>query len=124
MKYKLRAFFSGRNGMDDLGKALLWGALIMMILSTLLGNNILYGMALGLLCYVYVRAFSRNIERCKRQNAKYLSWRNLWKLRFQQRKTHKFYRCPQCKQQLRVPKGKGRISITCRNCGEHFEKKT
>lgn len=124
MKYRLRAFFSGRNGIDDLGKTLLWGALIIMIISTLLGLGILYSVALVLLCYVYIRAFSRNLERCQRQNAKYLSWRNFRKLRFQQRKTHKFYRCPKCKQQLRVPKGKGRISITCRSCGERFEKKT
>lgn len=124
MKYRLRTFFSGRNGIDNLGKTLLWGALIIMILSTLLGLGILYSVALVLLCYVYIRAFSRNLERCQRQNAKYLSWRNFRKLRFQQRKTHKFYRCPKCKQQLRVPKGKGRISITCRSCGERFEKKT
>lgn len=124
MKYKLRAFFSGRNGVDDLGKTLLWGALIIMILSGLLGITFLNSVALVLLCYVYIRAFSRNLEKCQRQNAAYLSWRNFQKLRVQQRKTHKFYRCPQCRQPLRVPKGKGRISITCRNCGTCFEKKT
>ena len=124
MKYKLRAFFSGRNGIDDLGRALLWGALVIMVLSSLLGITFLYSMSLVLFCYVYIRAFSRNLEKCRQQNEKYLSWRDFRRLRFQQRKTHKFYRCPKCKQPLRVPKGKGRISITCRNCGEHFEKKT
>ena len=124
MKYKLRAFLSGRNGIDDLGRTLLWGALVIMVLSSLLGITFLYSMSLVLFCYVYIRAFSRNLEKCRRQNAKYLSWRDFRRLRFQQRKTYKFYRCPKCKQQLRVPKGKGRLSITCRNCGEHFEKKT
>lgn len=124
MKYRLRAFFSGRNGVDDLGKTLLWGALIVMVLSSLLGSNFLYSAALVLLCYVYIRAFSRKLEKCRRQNERYLSWRNFQRLRFQQRKTHRVYRCPQCRQCLRVPKGKGRICITCRNCGEHFEKKT
>lgn len=124
MKYKLHAFFSGRNGIDDLGRALLWGALVIMVLSSLLGITFVYSMSLVLFCYVYIRAFSRNLEKCQRQNEKYLSWRDFRRLRFQQRKTHKFYRCPKCKQPLRVPKGKGRISITCRNCGEHFEKKT
>ena len=124
MKYKLRAFFSGRNGIDDLGRALLWGGLVIMVLSSLLGITFLYSMSLVLFCYVYIRAFSRNLEKCRQQNEKYLSWRDFRRLRFQQRKTHKFYRCPKCKQPLRVPKGKGRISITCRNCGEHFEKKT
>lgn len=124
MKYKLRAFFSGRNGIDDLGKTILWGALIIMVVSTLLGLGLLYIVGMVLLCYVYIRAFSRNLEKCRRQNAKYLSWRNFRKQRFQQRKTHKFYRCAKCKQKLRVPKGKGRLSITCPNCGERFEKKT
>lgn len=124
MKYKFRAFFNGRNGIDDLGKMLLWTSLIIMVLSSLLGITFLYSAALVLLCYVYIRAFSRNLEKCQRQNEKYLSWRNFRKLRFQQRKTHRFYRCPKCKQQLRVPKGKGKICITCRNCGERFEKKT
>lgn len=124
MKYKLSAFFSGRNGIDDLGKTLLWGTLIIMILSALLGFTFLYRAALVPLCYVYIRAFSRNLEKCQMQNAKYLAWRNFRKLRFQQRKTHRFYRCPKCKQVLRVPKGKGRITITCRNCEERFEKKT
>lgn len=124
MKYKLQAFFSNRNGIDDLGRIILWIALGVMILSTLLGITFLYYAALILLCYGYIRAFSRNLERCQRQNAKYLAWRNFLKLRFRQRKTHKFYRCRKCKQKLRVPKGKGKICITCPNCGEHFEKRT
>lgn len=109
MKYKLRAFFSGRNGIDDLGRTLLWGALVLMVLSSLLGITFLYSMSLVLFCYVYIRAFSRNLEKCRKQNEKYLSWRDFRRLRFQQRKTHKFYRCPKCKQPLRVPKGKGRV---------------
>ncbi|WP_367926154.1 hypothetical protein, partial [uncultured Ruthenibacterium sp.] len=118
MKYKLHAFFSNRNGIDELGRTLLWGALAIMILGTLLGITFLYNAALILLLYVYIRAFSRNLEKCRRQNAKYIAWRNFLKLRFRQRKTHKFYRCRKCKQKLRVPKGKGKICITCPNCGE------
>lgn len=124
MKYKLQAFFSGRNGMDELGKVLLWGAVILMLISTLLGLTILYAVALVVLLYTWVRAFSRNLEKCQRQNEKYLSWRSFRQLRFRQHKTHKFYRCPKCRQQLRVPKGKGKISITCKSCGERFVKKT
>lgn len=37
---------------------------------------------------------------------------------------HKYFRCPNCGQMLRVPKGKGKISISCRNCGTTFQKKT
>lgn len=124
MKYKLQAFFSGRNGIDELGKALLWGAVILLLISSVLGLSILYIVSLAIFLYADIRAFSRNLEKCQKQNAAFLSRRNFRKLRFQQRKTHKFYRCPKCKQQLRVPRGKGKISITCKSCGERFVKKT
>ena len=128
MKEKLRAFFSGRNGFDQLGRALIWPALIGLLLSSLVPvewlRTVLYYLSLALLCYVYVRAFSRNVERCSAQNQRYLSWRRCRKLAFQQRKTHRFYRCPQCRQRLRVPRGKGKIRITCGKCGALFEKTT
>ena len=124
MKYKLQAFFSGRNGFGDLGRTLMWGALILMIVSTLLGLELLYLVSLAMFIYVYVRAFSRNLSKCQAQNGKFLSWKQFQNQRFQQRKTHRFYRCPKCKTYLRVPKGKGKISITCRCCGEKFVKKT
>jgi len=38
--------------------------------------------------------------------------------------THRIYKCPKCKQPLRVPRGKGKILITCQNCGNKFQKKT
>lgn len=42
----------------------------------------------------------------------------------QERKHFKFFKCPACHQKIRVPKGKGRIEITCPRCGEKFVKKT
>ena len=128
MRYKLHAFFSGRNGFDALGKTLLWPALILLVAGSAVRiawlSSMIYYLALVLLIYVYVRALSRNIERCQAQNERYIQWRNYRKLRFQQRKTYRFYSCPKCKQHLRVPKGKGRISITCSRCGSSFVKKT
>ena len=128
MRYKFHAFFSGRNGFDALGKMLLWPALILLVAGSAVRiawlSSMIYYLALALLICVYVRALSRNIERCQAQNERYIQWRNYRKLRFQQRKTYRFYSCPKCKQHLRVPKGKGRISITCSRCGSSFVKKT
>lgn len=128
MKYRLHAFFSGRNGFDALGRVILWPALVLLLASGFIGigwlSNCVYYLALVLIVYVYMRAFSRNIERCQAQNRRYLAWRNYCRLRFQQRKTHRFYSCPACKQHLRVPKGKGKINIVCKNCGRNFVKKT
>ena len=128
MKQKLYAFFSGRNGIDELSRALLWGAIVGILVCFLIPNvyvrTVLYDLALIALVYSYIRAFSRKLDKRRAQNERYLSWKNFHKLRFQQRKTHKFYRCPKCRQQLRVPKGKGKISITCKCCGERFVKTT
>ena len=49
---------------------------------------------------------------CKRQM-------NKWKYR----KTHKYLKCPQCHQYLRVPKGKGEITVTCPSCHQQFDKR-
>ena len=128
MRYRLHTFFSCRNGFDALGRTFLCLALILFVAGSMIPiallSTVSYYLALAMTFYVYLRAFSRNIEKCQAQNAKYIEWRNYHKLRFQQRKTHRFYSCPQCKQHLRVPKGRGKISITCNRCGSSFVKKT
>jgi ribosomal protein L37AE/L43A len=75
--------------------------------------------------------FSKNIPARSRENAVFMKiWyriKNLFfkeKVKFQNKKTHKFFKCPGCRKTLRVPKGKGRIYITCPKCGERFTKKT
>lgn len=128
MKYKIAAFFSGRNGFDDLAKIIMWPSLILLLVSGFIPTAWLSALLATLswvgIIYVYVRAFSKKLDKRQAENNAYLSWRNQLNQRWQQRKTHRFYRCPKCKTMLRVPKGKGKISITCRNCGKKFIKKT
>ena len=128
MKYKIAAFFSGRNGMDEFSRMLTWAALILLLVSGFIPvawlNTLLYWLSLSVLIYAYYRAFSKKLAQRRSENYAYLSWRNQLKQRWTQRKTHKFYRCPKCKTTLRVPKGKGKINITCRSCGEKFIKNT
>jgi transcription elongation factor Elf1 len=47
----------------------------------------------------------------------------LWKTMLRD-KEHRYFKCPGCGQRLRVPRGKGRISINCRSCGAAFERNT
>lgn len=128
MKYKIAAFFAGRNGMDDLSRLTLWTSLIVMLISGFLPvpwlSGILYGLGWAGLIYAYYRAFSKKLSQRQKENYAYLTLRNQKKMQWAQRKTHKFYRCPQCKTVLRVPKGKGKINIACKSCGNHFVKKT
>lgn len=128
MKQKLIAFFSHRNGMDSLAKIVFWPSLVLMLISGFVGifwlQMTLYAVSLVGVFYSYFRIFSRNLEKRRQENGAYVKRRDLAKLRFKQRKTHRFYRCPQCKAFSRVPRGRGRITVICRQCGHRFDKKS
>lgn len=128
MKYKIAAFFEGRNGLDALSKMMIWASLIVMLVGSFIPvewlQSLLAGLAWAALILGYYRVFSKKLDKRQAENDAYLSWCNRMKLRWTQRKTHKIYRCPKCKKTLRVPKGKGKISITCSCCGEKFIKKS
>lgn len=129
MKDKIRRFMMGRYGMDAFGKFLMVVVLILWILDMFLGSKILYSWALLLMIYVYYRMFSRNTAKRYQENLKYLQIKNKIISKFKgqqsqmkQRKTHHIYHCPNCKQKIRIPKGKGRICITCPKCKTEFTK--
>lgn len=80
--------------------------------------------------YAIFRMFSRNIYKRQAENQKFLritapvrEWCGK-KLRQARDKAHRYYACPKCKQTCRVPRGRGRIQITCPKCGESFIRKT
>ena len=79
--------------------------------------------------YVYFRMFSKDHQKRYQENVKFLETKNkfLKKVRsekaiMKQRKTHHIYKCPTCRQKIRIPKGKGRICITCPKCKTEFTK--
>jgi len=120
----------GRHGLDQLGLALAGLYLVLNILSGLLRSNLLS--LLSLVCGVWMiyRIFSRRLDRRRAENARFMEtvqpivrWYNVRKCR-RKDKDHCYFKCPNCGQQLRVPKGKGKIQITCRSCGASFEEKT
>lgn len=121
---------SGRYGFDQLNGFLCILSLILVVLGAWL-SGFLYWLGLALLLWCYYRIFSRNIQKRYAENMKYLSLQNQakdWlarqKLRFDQRKVYRYFKCPHCKQSIRVPRGRGRISITCPKCGTSFIKKS
>lgn len=135
----MRAWFTrlmaGRNGMDHLNRFLTVLLLILAVLSVFIRNSRLAGslsiLMLGLLIYVYVRMFSRNIYRRQQENGAYLRQRykitSAWsgaRERWAQRKDYRFFKCPSCRTRLRVPKGKGKLNIVCRKCGTSFQRRT
>ena len=136
MKERFRQFFSGRQGMDELSKVLFWSSIIAFFLSVLtagiLGgvlSTLLTTLAVFALITAFIRAFSRDLSRRETENAAYLKWLD-GKRRSAEaaknrraQKDYRFFKCPGCGQYLRVPKGKGKIHISCR-CGYTLYRKT
>lgn len=131
MGEKLRRFMMGRYGMDSLNKLIFVITLILLAVIWFFPNRIAELLFWILIVVGYFRCFSRNIPARYAENQKYLrstekirSFFRKKKYRFDQRKTYCFFKCPKCKQQVRVPKGKGKINIRCPKCGEQFVKKS
>lgn len=131
MKERFSRFMQGRYGNDELGSFTLIAMLVLMVFSVVTNWQILYSIALVLLIWSYYRMFSRNISKRYAENQKFLGWWRDVKKPFEQqiyymkqRKTHHIYTCPNCKQKIRIPKGKGKIKITCPRCKHAFIKKS
>ncbi len=131
MREKFMRFMQGRNGVDDLSKALNVVILVLLILSIFTGWGFLYAIAFLLIIYMYFRVFSKNIPKRYAENQKYRNFRydmtikwNNKKKEWAQRKVYRFYRCPICKQKVRVPRGRGKICITCPKCRTEFVKRS
>ena len=130
MKEKFQRFMLGRYGIDAFSKFLITVVLILWILDLFFVDGpFLHSWSILLIIYAYFRMFSRNTTKRYQENVKYLEIKNkvMKKIRseksqFQQRKTHHIYKCPTCRQKIRIPRGKGRICITCPKCKTEFTK--
>lgn len=129
MRERLQRFMYGRYGIDTLGKFIVGVALGICVLNLFLHSFILSILIWALLIYSYYRMFSRNLQKRYNENVKFLNFKNRIIGRFKkeqsymkQRKTHHIYKCPTCRQKIRIPKGKGRICITCPKCKTEFTK--
>ena len=131
MKEKLRQFMQGRYGADELSRFSSIVVIVLLVVSLFTRWSIFYLLGFALMIYMYFRMFSRNIAKRRAENQKFLNFRyhavvqwNKQKNQLAQRKTHRFFKCPSCKQKVRVPKGRGRICITCPKCRTEFIKKS
>ena len=131
---KLRAsfarFMSGRYGADQLSYAMVILALVMTVIGALSGLGILTLMADALLIVMFVRMFSKDRYRRAHENQVYLektqSVRRAvteWMNRVRNGKKYRYFTCPKCRARLRVPRGVGSVTITCKSCGTKFDKK-
>ena len=114
---------SGRYGNDKLNMYMLGTGVVVSLLSALFGSTSMK-LILTTVSYVFLilslaRCFSRNTYKRYQENRKFLQLLDRIKDR-----QHRYFSCPKCRQTVRVPRGKGKISITCPKCREKFIKKT
>ncbi len=130
MTSKLRYFFSSRAGFDALTLFLL---MVFFVFETALRFTRFLPLAVPtylILAFAIFRFFSKNLPRRQMENARFLAMFQGVMQWFRFRRTvrgdkeHRYFKCPNCQQPLRVPRGKGKIQVTCRTCGAQFEEKS
>lgn len=131
MREKLMRFMYGRYGVDKLSRHLVIAGLVLSFVSILFGGNILYLLSLAMFIYGYYRVFSRNhakryqeLAAYERFLAKIKKYPEKWKREMAQRKDYRIFKCPTCKQKIRIPKGRGNVEIRCPKCRTAFRKRT
>ena len=131
MKEKLARFMAGRYGVDYLGRFTIIAGLIALLLAGWTRSSLFNLLAWILIIYSYYRMFSRNVYKRTQENQWYLN--KTYKIRcffarqknmMVQRKNYHIYKCPTCKQKIRIPRGKGKIEIRCPKCSATFIKKS
>ena len=126
----IQRFMYGRYGNDQLNLFLMGLYLLLYLVFIFVRIELLYWVGFALLFITLFRMLSRNIPRRQMENARFmraagplLSWIHLRRT-IRRDKEHVYFKCPGCGQQLRVPRGKGKITVTCRGCGASFQEKS
>ena len=127
-----RRMMYGRYGSDELNLLLLILAVLVSLCNAVLSSIFTQSevfvrwispslslLMLGLLAVNLFRCFSRNIYKRQRENRRLRNFLTRLKDR-----SHRYYRCPRCRQTVRVPRGRGKINIRCPKCGNQFIKST
>lgn len=131
MKEKFYRFMQGRYGMDAFSKFLMIVGVILYFISSLIPKISLTLIPLIIVIYAYYRIFSKEHQRRYKENQWFLLQKSRFLYhvdRFKNRKhitdPNHIFKCPKCKQKLRIPKGRGKIQITCKKCQHQFIKKS
>ena len=123
LAFRFRRFMAGRYGTDRLNIIILSAGMVVALIGTFIRNPlvnlILTAVSYGLMIWALSRSFSRNTYKRFQENRKFLLFFDRLKDR-----EHRYFDCPKCRQMVRVPRGKGKIAISCPRCREKFIRKT
>ena len=121
----------GRYGTDHLSKFLMWSGLALFGLYFIIGIRLFYTLAILMMFFNIYRSYSKNFAQRRKELDAFLVYKQkfdskfaLQKRMWRERNTHRFFKCPSCKTVVRLPKGKGKIEITCPKCKTTFIKRT
>ena len=136
MRDWLSRFMMGRYGNDELNRFLFGATMVCVVVQFLTRNRVLYYLALFLIIVGYLRMLSRNHQKRYAENMKFLAMRDKVtgilrrgpskssSTNSTDRKQFHIFRCPRCKQKIRIPRGRGKVRITCPKCGNTFVKRS
>lgn len=134
-RQKILQFMQGRYGVDQLSNFLIWLGLIVALCAMFIHIRVLLVISWAFIIYAYIRIFSQNVQKRYVQNQKFLdaTWgiRNIFaKIKYrikygkQTAEPYHIYKCRKCGQKIRIPKGKGKIMVTCPKCKYQFKKRS
>ena len=130
IKAGLVKFMAGRRGADELSLAMLIGGALLSLLGTALHMPVLSLLSMAIYIFTLFRMFSRNIEKRYAENAAFLKlWNGMTSgirqffNRLKNMKKYKYFKCPECKSRLRLPRGVGEVTVTCGKCHHAFKQK-
>ena len=130
IKDGFRNFMMGRHGGDQLSLTLLIVGIVLSLLSSITRIMVFYYLGLAAYIWAIFRMFSRNAAKRTAENAKYLSFTRNFKtnvsqffVRLKNMKKYKYFRCPECKARLRLPRKVGEVTVTCGKCHHQFKQK-
>lgn len=131
VRRNIQQWMIGRYGVDEFSTFLIRAALVIMLIACVPKLSFLSSLSWTLLIIAIYRSCSKKITARSRERDWYLKktekirarfqiYRRIWK----ERKTHRYFKCSNCRTFVRVPKGKGRIEITCTKCNCKMIKKS
>ena len=132
---KLQRFMIGRYGMDQLGRFLFGVLCVLVVLNLFIRFGplglLVNVLELAVIILLYFRMFSKNVNRRWQENQAYLRMQfyvseyfKKLRFRFSEGRKYRIFKCPNCGQKVRIPRGHGRVSIHCPKCGTDFIKRS
>ena len=128
---KLRELMRGRNGADDLAIVSVTVAILIAVINLVTKTRIFSAIGLVLVVYAVWRTCSKDVQRRSSENAAFMRslgpvarWVRNPKAAFAETRSFKHAKCPNCGQGVRVPRGKGKVRVTCPKCGTRFDERS